>query len=90
MRCMGTRWLHPQSGDYWGTINPVGIREGYDEARRSAEALTMAYHRTHHLETVRIFNTDGPRLRVDDGRAVPLFITQVLRGERLTVFGHGR
>jgi dTDP-glucose 4,6-dehydratase len=88
----GDPLIHPQREDYWGNVNPVGIRGVYDEAKRFAEALTMAYHRIHHLDTriVRIFNTYGPRMRVDDGRAVPSFITQVLRGEPLTVFGDGQ
>ncbi len=88
----GDPLVHPQREDYWGNVNPVGIRGVYDEAKRFAEALTMAYHRIHHLETriVRIFNTYGPRMRVNDGRAVPSFITQVLRGEPLTVFGDGQ
>ena len=88
----GDPLVHPQREDYWGNVNPVGIRGVYDEAKRFAEALTMAYHRIHHLETriVRIFNTYGPRMRIDDGRAMPSFITQVLRGEPLTVFGDGQ
>ena len=88
----GDPLIHPQPEDYWGNVNPVGIRGVYDEAKRYAEALTMAYHRTHHLDTriVRIFNTYGPRMRIDDGRSVPSFISQVLRGEPLTVFGDGR
>jgi dTDP-glucose 4,6-dehydratase len=88
----GDPLVHPQREDYWGNVNPVGIRGVYDEAKRFAEALVMAYHRIHHLETriVRIFNTYGPRMRVEDGRAVPSFITQVLRGEPLTIFGDGR
>jgi dTDP-glucose 4,6-dehydratase len=88
----GDPLVHPQREDYWGNVNPVGIRGVYDEAKRFAEALTMAYHRIHHVDTriVRIFNTYGPRMRVDDGRAVPSFITQVLRGEPLTVFGDGK
>jgi len=88
----GDPLVHPQREDYWGNVNPVGIRGVYDEAKRFAEALTMAYHRIHHVDTriVRIFNTYGPRMRVDDGRAVPSFITQVLRGEPITVFGDGK
>ncbi|GIX46168.1 MAG: epimerase [Candidatus Tectimicrobiota bacterium] len=88
----GDPLVHPQSEDYWGNVNPVGIRGVYDEAKRFAEALTMAYHRIHHLDTriARIFNTYGPRMRVNDGRVVPTFITQALRGEPLTVFGDGR
>jgi dTDP-glucose 4,6-dehydratase len=82
---------HPQSEDYWGNVNPVGPRGVYDEAKRFAEAMTMAYHRAHGLETriARIFNTIGPRMRLDDGRAVPTFITQALRGQSLTVHGDG-
>ena len=88
----GDPLIHPQPEHYWGNVNPIGIRGVYDEAKRYAEALTMAYHRTHHLDTriVRIFNTYGPRMRIDDGRAVPSFISQMLRGEPLTVFGDGR
>jgi dTDP-glucose 4,6-dehydratase len=88
----GDPLVHPQREDYWGNVNPVGIRGVYDEAKRFAEALTMAYHRIHHVDTriVRIFNTYGPRMRVDDGRAVPSFIAQALRGEPLTVFGDGQ
>ena len=88
----GDPLIHPQPENYWGNVNPIGIRGVYDEAKRYAEALTMAYHRTHHLDTriVRIFNTYGPRMRIDDGRAVPSFISQMLRGEPLTVFGDGR
>ncbi len=88
----GDPLVHPQTEDYWGNVNPVGIRGVYDEAKRFAEALTMAYHRFHHLDTriVRIFNTYGPRMRIDDGRVVPAFIAQALRGEPLTVFGDGR
>jgi dTDP-glucose 4,6-dehydratase len=88
----GDPLVHPQPEYYWGNVNPVGIRGVYDEAKRFAEALTMAYHRVHHLETriVRIFNTYGPRMRIDDGRAVPSFITQALRGEPITIFGDGR
>ena len=87
----GDPLIHPQHEAYWGNVNPVGIRGVYDEAKRFAEALTMAYHRIHRIETriVRIFNTYGPRMRINDGRAVPSFITQVLRGEPLTVFGDG-
>jgi dTDP-glucose 4,6-dehydratase len=83
---------HPQKETYWGHVNPVGPRGVYDEAKRFAEALTMAYHRYHGVDTriVRIFNTYGPRMRVDDGRAVPTFIPQALRGEDITVFGDGR
>ena len=83
--------VHPQSEDYWGNVNPVGPRGVYDEAKRFLEAMTMGYHNFHGLETriVRIFNTYGPRMRLDDGRALPAFISQALRGEDLTVFGDG-
>jgi dTDP-glucose 4,6-dehydratase len=82
---------HPQRESYWGNVNPVGPRGVYDEAKRFAEAMTMAYHRVHALETriVRIFNTYGPRMRVQDGRAIPAFMSQALRGEDVTVFGDG-
>lgn len=82
---------HPQNEDYWGNVNPVGPRGVYDEAKRFQEAITMAYHNFHQLETriVRIFNTYGPRMRLNDGRALPAFIGQALRGEDLTVFGDG-
>ena len=82
---------HPQTEDYWGNVNTVGPRGVYDEAKRFAEALTMAYHRTHGINTkiARIFNTYGPRMRQNDGRVVPAFITQALRGEPITVFGDG-
>ena len=82
---------HPQSETYWGHADPIGVRSVYDEAKRFAEALTMAYHRYHGLNThiVRIFNTYGPRMRLDDGRVVPNFIQQALRGEPLTIFGDG-
>ena len=75
--------MHPQREDYWGNVNPIGPRGVYDEAKRFAEAITMAYHRAHGIETriVRIFNTYGPRMRLDDGRVVPAFIGQALRGE---------
>ncbi len=81
----------PQREDYWGNVNPIGPRGVYDEAKRFAEALTMAYNRSHKLNTriVRIFNTYGPRMRMNDGRVVPNFITQALRGEALTVYGNG-
>lgn len=87
----GDPLVHPQREDYWGNVNPVGPRSCYDESKRFAEALTMAYHRTHHLPTriARIFNTYGPRMRLDDGRVVPALISQALRGEPLTVFGDG-
>lgn len=87
----GDPLFHPQSEDYWGNVNPVGPRGVYDEAKRFAEAMTMAYHRYHGLETriVRIFNTYGPRMRIDDGRALPTFISQALKNEDVTVFGDG-
>ncbi|HXH05067.1 MAG TPA: UDP-glucuronic acid decarboxylase family protein [Vicinamibacterales bacterium] len=83
---------HPQRETYWGNVNPIGPRGVYDEAKRFAEAMTVAYHRFHGIDTkiARIFNTYGPRMRVDDGRAVPTFIAQALRGEPLTIFGSGR
>ena len=82
---------HPQKESYWGNVNPVGPRGVYDEAKRFAEAITMAYHRYHGLDTkiVRIFNTYGPRMRIRDGRAVPTFIAQALRNEDVTIFGSG-
>src|SRR3979409_1072936 len=82
---------HPQKETYWGNVNPVGPRGVYDEAKRFAEAMTMAYHRYHNVNTkiVRIFNTYGPRMRLNDGRAVPAFMSQTLRNEPLTVFGDG-
>ena len=82
---------HPQKESYWGNVNPVGPRGVYDEAKRFAEAMTMAYHRYHSVDTkiVRIFNTYGPRMRVNDGRAVPAFMSQTLRNEDVTVFGDG-
>lgn len=87
----GDPLVHPQTEDYWGHVNPIGPRGVYDEAKRFQEALTMAYHTYHGLETriVRIFNTYGPRMRVDDGRVLPAFFAQALRGEDLTVFGDG-
>jgi dTDP-glucose 4,6-dehydratase len=87
----GDPLVHPQPEEYWGNVNPVGPRGVYDEAKRFQEAITMAYHNFHHLETriVRIFNTYGPRMRLNDGRALPAFIGQALRGEDLTVFGDG-
>lgn len=87
----GDPLVHPQMEGYWGNVNPVGLRGVYDEAKRFAEALTMAYHRYHGVDTriVRIFNTFGPRMRLDDGRAVPNFITQALRGEPITIYGDG-
>ncbi len=89
--CYGDPLVHPQSEDYWGNVNPVGPRGVYDEAKRFAEAMTMAYHQYHGLETriVRIFNTYGTRMRLDDGRALPTFMRQALQGENLTVFGDG-
>ena len=87
----GDPLVHPQKEDYWGNVNPVGPRGVYDEAKRFAEAITMAYHRVHGIETriVRIFNTYGPRMRVEDGRAIPAFLSQALRDEDVTVFGDG-
>jgi dTDP-glucose 4,6-dehydratase len=87
----GDPLVHPQKEDYWGNVNPIGPRGVYDEAKRFAEAITMAYHRTHGVQTriVRIFNTHGPRMRLNDGRVVPNFISQALRGEPLTVYGDG-
>ncbi len=87
----GDPQVHPQTEEYWGNVNPVGPRGVYDEAKRFQEAMTMAYHNFHGLETriVRIFNTYGPRMRLNDGRALPAFIGQALRGEDLTVFGDG-
>jgi len=89
--CYGDPQIHPQPEDYWGHVNPVGPRGVYDEAKRFAEAMTMAYHRTHGLDTriVRIFNTYGPRMKLNDGRALPTFMVQALRGEPLTVYGDG-
>ena len=83
--------VHPQREDYWGNVNPIGPRGCYDEAKRFAEAITMAYHRYHGVKTriVRIFNTYGPRMRLNDGRVLPAFMGQVLRGEPITVFGKG-
>jgi len=87
----GDPTVHPQREDYWGNVNPVGPRSCYDEAKRFAEALTMAYHRKHDLDVriTRIFNTYGPRMRKDDGRAIPNFITQALANEPITVYGDG-
>ena len=87
----GDPMVHPQNEEYWGNVNPVGPRGVYDEAKRYMEAITMAYHSFHKVETriVRIFNTYGPRMRLNDGRALPAFIGQALRGENLTVFGDG-
>jgi len=83
--------VHPQTEDYWGNVNPIGIRGCYDEAKRFSEAITMAYHRYHKVNThiVRIFNTYGPRMRLDDGRVVPNLMAQALRGEPMTVYGDG-
>ncbi len=87
----GDPLVHPQKEDYWGNVNPIGPRGVYDEAKRFAEAMTMAYHRYHGVETriARVFNTYGPRMRLQDGRVVPAFISQALRGEDLTVYGDG-
>jgi dTDP-glucose 4,6-dehydratase len=89
--CYGDPLVHPQTEDYWGNVNPIGPRGVYDEAKRFAEAITMAYHRYHGMNThiVRIFNTYGPRMRLNDGRVVPAFIGQALTGEPLTIFGDG-
>jgi dTDP-glucose 4,6-dehydratase len=89
--CYGDPLIHPQTEDYWGNVNPIGPRGVYDEAKRFAEAITMAYHRYHGMNThiVRIFNTYGPRMRLDDGRVVPAFIGQALTGRPLTIFGDG-
>ncbi len=87
----GDPLVHPQTEDYWGHVNPIGPRGVYDEAKRFAEAMTMAYQRAHGVDTriVRIFNTYGPRMRIDDGRVVPNFVGQALRGEPLTIYGDG-
>ncbi len=89
--CYGDPLVHPQKEDYWGNVNPIGPRGVYDEAKRFAEAMAMAYHRYHKVDTkiVRIFNTYGPRMRLRDGRVVPAFIGQALKNEPLTVFGDG-
>lgn len=89
--CYGDPLVHPQREDYWGNVNPIGPRGVYDEAKRFAEAITMAYHRYHKVDTkiVRIFNTYGPRMRLRDGRVVPAFVSQALTGAPLTVFGDG-
>ena len=89
--CYGDPLVHPQREDYWGNVNPIGPRGVYDEAKRFAEAITMAYYRSHQVNThiVRIFNTYGPRMRLRDGRVVPAFIGQALSGEPLTIFGDG-
>ncbi len=87
----GDPLVHPQPESYWGNVNPIGYRGVYDEAKRFSEAMTMAYNRYHTVETriVRIFNTYGPRMRINDGRAIPAFMSQALRGEDITVFGEG-
>jgi dTDP-glucose 4,6-dehydratase len=87
----GDPLVHPQQEEYWGNVNPVGSRGVYDEAKRFSEAITMAYHRFHGLDTriVRIFNTYGPKMRIEDGRAIPAFMSQALLGEPITVFGDG-
>ena len=87
----GDPLVHPQPESYWGNVNPIGPRGVYDEAKRFQEAITMAYHNYHHLDTriVRIFNTYGPRMRVEDGRALPAFFSQAIRGEGISVFGSG-
>lgn len=88
----GDPLVHPQREDYWGNVNPIGVRGVYDEAKRYAEAITMAYHRYHGLQTriARIFNTFGPRMQPDDGRAIPAFISQALQNQNVTVFGDGK
>jgi dTDP-glucose 4,6-dehydratase len=88
----GDPQVHPQPESYWGHVNPIGPRGVYDEAKRFAEAMTMAYHRYHGVDTkiVRIFNTYGPRMRLEDGRVIPNFIPQALRGQPLTVYGDGK
>jgi dTDP-glucose 4,6-dehydratase len=90
--CYGDPLIHPQTEDYWGNVNPIGPRGVYDEAKRFAEAMTMAYHRYHNVDTkiVRIFNTYGPRMRLKDGRVVPAFIGQALTGQPVTIFGDGK
>jgi dTDP-glucose 4,6-dehydratase len=87
----GDPLVHPQTEEYWGNVNPVGPRGVYDEAKRFMESITMAYHTFHDVETriIRIFNTYGPRMRLDDGRALPTFMSQALRGEDITVYGDG-
>jgi dTDP-glucose 4,6-dehydratase len=87
----GDPLVHPQTEEYWGNVNPIGLRGCYDEAKRFAEALTMAYHREHQVDTriVRIFNTYGPRMRLNDGRVVPAFLSQALKSKPITVFGDG-
>ncbi len=88
----GDPQIHPQHEEYWGHVNPIGLRGVYDEAKRFSEAMTMAYHRTHRLDAriARIFNTYGPRMRIADGRAIPTFISQAIRNEPISVFGNGR
>ena len=88
----GDPQIHPQNEAYWGHVNPIGPRGVYDEAKRFSEAMTMAYHRTHHLNVhiARIFNTYGPRMRIADGRAIPAFISQAIRNEPISVFGNGK
>jgi dTDP-glucose 4,6-dehydratase len=88
----GDPLVHPQTEDYWGNVNSIGPRGCYDEAKRFAEAMTMAYHREHNVETriVRIFNTYGPRMRLNDGRVVPAFVSQALKNKPVTVFGEGK
>ncbi|HZY58105.1 MAG TPA: SDR family NAD(P)-dependent oxidoreductase, partial [Rubrobacteraceae bacterium] len=87
----GDPLVHPQPESYWGNVNPIGVRGVYDEAKRYAESITMAYHRYHRVDTriARIFNTYGPRMRPDDGRMIPNFISQALAGEPLTIYGDG-
>ena len=89
--CYGDPLEHPQKESYWGNVNPIGPRSVYDEAKRFAEAATMAYHRYYKVDThiVRIFNTDGPRMQINDGRVIPNFMKQALRGEDLTIYGDG-
>src|SRR5437870_8281430 len=90
--CYGDPLVHPQKEDYWGNVNPIGPRGVYDEAKRFAEAMTMAYHRYHKVDThiARIFNTYGPRMRLNDGRALPNFVYQALSGKPLTIYGDGK
>src|SRR5208282_1758473 len=90
--CYGDPLVHPQSEDYWGNVNPIGPRGVYDEAKRFAEAMVTAYHRAHGVDThiVRIFNTYGPRMRLNDGRALPNFVYQALSGQPITVYGEGK
>jgi dTDP-glucose 4,6-dehydratase len=90
--CYGDPLVHPQAETYWGNVNPVGPRSCYDESKRFSEAITMAYHRTHNLRTniARIFNTYGPRMKLNDGRVVPALVDQALRGAAFTIFGSGR